>query len=69
MKGDVIAEDGSGVCYDKLKHSAVFEQYKKDACALRDVDLSCLNHNQTMAFFISILCWFDISNNWMTHIL
>ena len=55
MKGDVIAEDGSGVKYSELRSSSLFQQYKAEAAALKQLDLSTLSEKEKMAFFISIL--------------
>ena len=55
MKGEVIAEDGMGVRYQELSGSNLFSQYKEQAQALKDLDLSPLSENERMAFFISIL--------------
>lgn len=55
MKGEVISDDGTAVRYDKLKHSTLFDQFKRDVAALRDIDLKTLSENEKMAFFISIL--------------
>ena len=55
MKGEVIAEDGSGVKYSELKSSSLFQQYKAQAAELQRLDLSTLSEKEKMAFFISIL--------------
>ena len=55
MKGEVIAEDGSGVKYAELKRSPLYEQYKTQAAALKLIDLGGLSEKEKMAFFISIL--------------
>ena len=55
MKGEVIAEDGSGVKYSELKSSSLFQQYKAQAAELQHLDLSTLSEKEKMAFFISIL--------------
>ena len=57
MKGEVIAEDGSGVKYSELKSSSLFQQYKSQAAGLQLVDLSTLSEKEKekKAFFISIL--------------
>ena len=55
MKGEFIADDGSGVNYEALKKSQLFEQYKLQAKILKHVDLSTLSEVERTAFFISIL--------------
>ena len=55
MKGEVIAEDGSGVKYSELKSSSLFQQYKAQAAELQHLDLSTLSEKEKMTFFISIL--------------
>ena len=55
MKGEVIAEDGSGVKYSELKSSSLFQQYKSQAAGLQYLDLTTLSEKEKTAFFISIL--------------
>lgn len=54
MKGEVFAEDGSGVRYNKLSSSPLFAQYKDQAQALCKIDLTPLSEEEKMAFFINI---------------
>ena len=57
MKGEAMSADGRSVNYAALKKSALYTQYKAQAEALLNVDLSKMTEAERMAFFISILAF------------
>ena len=55
IKGRYLAPDGRGVDYNKIRGSSEFENYRKIANSLVNIDLNSCSEIERKSFFISIL--------------